>query len=51
MFHWVSDNIVSFKIEVGVEEKTLNIRKMVILAAMRRPIHAVPLMKPYHDLH
>ena len=33
MFHWLSDDIVRFKIELRVEEKTLNTRKMAIPAA------------------
>jgi len=35
MFHWLSGDIVRFKIEVGVQEKTLNTCKTVIPAARR----------------
>jgi len=35
MFYWLSDAIVRFKIEVGVEEKTFNTRKMAIPVARR----------------
>ena len=35
MFHLLSDDMVRFKIKVGVEEKTPNIRKMAIPAARR----------------
>ena len=31
MFHWLSDDIVTFKIEVGVEEKTLTHAKWPFL--------------------
>jgi len=37
MFHWLSEDIVRFKIELGVKEKTLNTRKMAIPVARRRP--------------
>jgi len=33
MFHWLSDDVVRFKIKVGVEVKTLNTHKMAIAAA------------------
>jgi len=39
MFHWLSDDIVRFKIEVGVEEKTLNTHKMAIPAARRATVY------------
>ena len=37
MFHWLSDDVVRFKTEVGVEEKTLmpNTHKMAIPAPRR----------------
>ena len=50
MFHWLSYDIVRFKIEVGVEEKTLSTRKMTIPAA-RRTRHAADDAVIMHDLH
>jgi len=35
MSQWLSDEIIRFKIKVGVEEKTLNTRKMAITALWR----------------
>ena len=39
MFHWLSDDIVKFKIQVGVEEKTLNTRKIAIFAARHATVY------------
>jgi len=42
MFHWLSGDIVRFKIEVGVEEKTTHAK----WSFLQHGVHAVPLMTP-----